>query len=363
MKVMILFLVLSSVFMTGELSTTLVIAAHAQTRPETTMTRTELVEAAAVLKALMADWALIDYAPEHDFLVLVSESRDELNFYPKKSLVQMMERSGLIENLDKKGSSVREHHVHYERGPSVWKEVTEPGLIVFNYQVTQEGQTLLRDAPKLIGGPVRALRTATSPIDIQSKPLKVVTYDRPTIQKLVAAFDRKATALIEETFAPKNDQDRATAASRSFVCGPKLWTTLEPDARRHGLKPSGSLIGVTFDLAGKDAGQQEKASKLQDQLILPADEARLFWQTFREAFKIEAPLQIRRAAPAEHSAYTFYEEIEDDDFPPPDLAGRTVLFIVEKNKSKFMVLVQNAPQEDMEHFEPRVSWVEIMSTK
>ena len=345
---MILLLALSSPLMT-------VISGHAQMRPKTTMKRTELVEASAVLKALTADWALVDYGPEFDFLVLVSEGRDELDFYPKKSFVERMESSGLIENLDKKGSSVREPNIHYERGDSVWKEVTEPGIIVFQYQVTPEGHNLLRDAPRLIGKPVRALRPANSPIDITSKPLKVVTYDRRAIQKLVDAFDRKATALIEETFAPKNDLG---ASSLGFVCGPRLWTTLEPHARRNGLKPSGSLIGVTYDLTGKNP--REKEVKLQDQLILPSDEARLFWKTFREAFKIEAPLAIKRAGLAERSAYTYHDQIEDDDFPPPDLAGRTVLFIVEGNKSRFMVVVQNVPQEDMEHFEPRVSWVEIV---
>ena len=325
------------------------------------MKRTELAEAAAVLKALTADWALIDYGPELDFLVLVSEGRDELDFYPKKSLVQMMERSGLIENLDKEGSSTGEPFTYYERDRSGWKEVTEVGPIVFQYQVTPEGHQLLRDAPRLIGKPLRALRRATSPIDIPSKSLKVVTYDAPAIQKLVDAFDRKATALIEEAFAPKNDLDRA-ASSRGFVCGPRLWTTLEPHARRKGLEPSSALIGFTFDLTGKNARQQESGSKLPDQLILPSDEARLFWQTLREAFKIEGPLAIRRATRAERSAYTYYVEIEDDDLPPPILPDFAVLFVVDGNKSRFMVLVQNVLQEKMEHFEPKLSWVEITST-
>lgn len=342
--------------MTGALS----IEGHAQRRPETTMKRTELAEAAAVLKALTADWALIDHGPEVDFLVLVSEGRDELNFYPKKSLVQMMERSGLIENLDKEGSSAGEPFTYYERDGSVWKQVTEVGPIVFQYQVTPEGRKLLRDAPRLIGKPLRALRRATSPIDIPSKSLKVVTYDAPAIQKLVDAFDRKATALIEEAFAPKNDLDRAAASSHGFVCGPTLWTTLEPHARRKGLEPSSALIGFNFELTGKVV--QESGSKLPDQLILPSDEARLFWQTLREVFKIEGSLSIRRATRAERSAYTYHVEIEDADLPPPILANFAVLFIVEGNKSRFLVLVQNVLRENMEYFEPKVNWVEIMST-
>ena len=333
---------------------------NGQTRPQTTMNRTELAEAAAVLKALTEGWALIDYAPNIDFLVFVSEDRNELDFYPKKSFVQTMERSGLIENRDKEGSSVRQPHTHYERGRSVWKEVTEPGLILFHYQVTPKGQELLRDAPTLIGGPVRALRPATSPIDTKSKPLRVVTYNRRQIQKLVNVFDQKAKTLIERAFSPKNDLDRAASASRSFVCGPRLWMTLEPHARRNGLQPKGSLLSVTYDLAGKGADQNNSARKLEDQLILPPDEARLFWKTLGDAFKIDGRLAIRRATRAERSAYTYHEEIEDDDFPPPDLGGLTILYIVEGSNSKFMVLVKNEPDDNMERFEPEVTWVEIM---
>ncbi|HEU4933052.1 MAG TPA: hypothetical protein VFT48_13310 [Pyrinomonadaceae bacterium] len=324
------------------------------------MKRTELSEAAAVLKALTAGWALVDKGPEIDFLVFVSEDRDELDFYPKKSFVGMMESSGLIENPDKQGSSLRQPYTYYEAGPSVWKEVTVAGPIVFQYRVTQKGRTLLRDTPRLTGKPVRALRPATSPVDTRSEPLRVVTYDRPAIQKLVDAFDQKAAALIEAAFSPKTDLDRASSSSRRIVCGPRLWQTLEPHARRNGLQPSGSLLSVTYDLAGKGAKQKESTRKLADQLILPSDEARRFWQTLREAFKIDGPLTIRRAVSGEQSAYTYHEEIENDDFPPPDLAGRTVLFIVEVNKSRFMVLVKNVPDDNMEHFEPDVSWVETM---
>ena len=327
------------------------------------MKRTELAQAAAVLKALTEGWALVDNDPGIDFLVFVSEDRDELDFYPKKSLVSMMESSGLIENSDKEGSSVRQPDTHYEGGPTLWKKVTVAGTIFFQYRVTQTGRDFLRDAPKLIGRPVRALRSATSPVDIQSTPLSVVTYDRPAIQKLVDGFDQKATALIKAAFSPRNDLDRAASSSHGIVCGPRLWNTLEPHARRNGLRPSGALLGVTHDLTEKGAKQEKTPRKLEDQLILPSDEARLFWKTLSEEFKIDGPLRIKRAVSAERSAYTYYEEIEDDDFPPPNLAGLTVLFIVEVNKSRLMVLVKNEPKEDMEHFEPVLSWVEIMPEK
>jgi hypothetical protein len=338
----------------------ILIESHGQNRRETTMNRTELAQAAAVLKALAEGWALIDYNPDIDFLVFVGESRDELDFYPKKSFVRMMERSGLIENRDKEVSTARQPHTYYERGrPSVWKEVTEAGLIVFQYDVTPKGQELLRDAPRLIGTPVRALRPATSPIDTQIKPLRVVTYNRRQIQKLVHAFDQKATTLIAKAFSPRNDLDRAASANRGLVCGPKLWRTLEPNARRNGLQPKGSLLSVTYDLANNGAWK-ESASKLEDQLILPSDEARLFWKTLSEAFRIDGRLAIRRATRAERSAYKHQEEFADTDFPSPDLADLTILFIVEGNNSKFMVVVKNVPDDKMEHYQPEVTWVEIM---
>jgi hypothetical protein len=142
------------------------------------MKRTERAEAAAVLKALTKGWDLVDSSPEVDFLIFVNEDRDELDFYPKKSFVQMMERSALIENLYKEGSSVRHPNTYYKSDGSVWKEITEAWSIVFQYRVTPKGRKFLGNAPKLIGKPIRSLRVATSPVEIPSKPLKLVTYDR-----------------------------------------------------------------------------------------------------------------------------------------------------------------------------------------
>src|SRR5258706_11594463 len=75
---------------------------RSQVRSAMTLQRSDQMKAAKILKALSEDWALVDYADELDFLVLVSESREELGFYPKKKLVKQMEQAGLIENLDPK---------------------------------------------------------------------------------------------------------------------------------------------------------------------------------------------------------------------------------------------------------------------
>jgi len=321
------------------------------------MKKTELVEAAAVLKALAEDWDLVDNAPEIDFLIFVSEDREELDFYPKKSFVAMMERSGLIENPDN-GSSVHDTYTYYERDDSVWREVTESGPIVFQYKITPKGRKLLRDAPKLIGKPIRELRVATSPVETQSKPLKVVTYDRPAIQKLVDTFEQNAIRLIEAALAPKNDLDRTASSKIGLVCGPRLWATIEADARRNGLQPAGSLIRQSFSFGGKGAKSETTETKLKEQPISPPDEARLFWKTLREKFRIGAPLVITRATSAELTVYPYQEEIENDDFPPPNLAGLTVFFIVESNQSRFIVVVKNVPQDSIDHYRPELSWVE-----
>ena len=206
---------------------------HGQGRhSETPMKRTERAEAAAVLTALTKGWDLVDSSPEVDFLIFVSEDRDELDLYPKKSFIQMMERSALIENLDKEGSSVRQLYTRYEHDGSVWKEITEAEPIVFRYQATPKGLKFLRDAPQLIGKPIRRLRVANPPIENPSKPLKIVTYDRQAIQKLVDAFVQKARAQIEAVFAVDNDP--SAPSINGFVCGPKLWRSLEPRARTRG---------------------------------------------------------------------------------------------------------------------------------
>lgn len=319
------------------------------------MNRTEQAEAAAVLKALTKDWALVDDAPEIDFLIFVSESREELDFYPKKSFVRMMERSGLIENLDIEGSSERQLYTSYESDGSVWKEITQFAPIVFQYRLTPKGLKFLREAPGRIGKPIRPLRVATSPVDIPRKPLKVVTYDRQAIQKLVDAFVQKARAQIETLFSADND----SFISR-FVCGPKLWRSLEPQARLNGLRPVGTLIREVHSLTG---GQDASTSQvLDDRPISTPDEVRLFRKTLRETHRISTMPTIRLAGKAEAATYPYQEEIADNDFPPPDLSSLSIIFVVEANNSKFLVVIKSVPDADLKHFEPQLSWVELIGS-
>jgi hypothetical protein len=331
---------------------------HGQRRRDTTtMKKSEHEQTAAVLKALTNGWALVDSDPDIDFLVFVSEDSDELAFYPKKSFVQLMERSGLIENLDKEGSSARYPHTYYEGDGSVWKEITEAGSIGFQYRVTPKGRIFLRDAPKLIGKPVEPLRVAASPIEIPSKPLKVVSYDREAVQKLVDAFVQKATAQIEGLFSSEDNVD-PSLSTRRLMCGPKLWRKLESQAWLNGLRPTGMLVQRTFSLThGKEKSQDRL---LDDQPLFAAEEVRLFRKTLRETFKLDGPPLIRYAKAAEASVYPYPEQIRNNDFPPPDLSSLAILFVVEINQSRFAVLVTSEPDADLKHFGPEISWVDLM---
>ena len=316
-----------------------------------TMKRTEQAEAAAVLKALTEGWALVDSHPDVDFLLFVSEDREELALYPKKSFVQLLERSGLIENLDKKGSAVREPYIHYEGDDSVWKEVTEAGSIMFQYRVTPRGEIFLLDAPKLIGKTVRLI-VATSPIEIPSKPLKVVTYDRQAVQKLVAGFSREAMKQIEVVFTSEDVGDPSVFST--LLCGPELWRKVESKARLNGLVPRGRLVSRTYAV-GKEKTSERR---LEDQPLLTSEEVRLFWKTLRESYKIGGPPLIRQANAAESSQYQ--EHVKIDDFPLPDLSSLAIMFVVEMNNAKFAVLVKSEPTADMKHFGPEISWIDLM---
>jgi hypothetical protein len=323
------------------------------------MKRTELAEVAAVLKALTKGWDLVDSHSEIEFLVFVNEDRDELDFYPQKSFVQRMELSGLIENLDKKGSPVREPHTFFEGDTSrgEWKEITEAGSILFRYRVTPKGQKLLRDAAKLLGRQIRPLRIAKTPAEIDKKPLKVVTYDRQAIQKIVAAFVQKAKTQVETAFSPKSDADLSAYSPRGLLCGPKIWQELEPLAVRKGLRPA-LLVRHTYSTS--DDKRANAVTLVKDKPFSAPDEVRLFWQMLHETIKLDGSPSVRRVEASEASAYSLYDQVEKDDFPSPNLSSMGLVFIVESNKHQFIVVVKSEIQADMKHFGPGINWVELV---
>jgi hypothetical protein len=320
------------------------------------MNKNEQPDAAVVLKALVSKWSLVDETPEIDFLLLVNEDREELDFYPKKSLVRMMEQSGLIEDVNP-ASSLRETSVYYEGDGSGWKEITKPGPIVFDYRVTAKGQRYLRDAPRLIGKPVRPLRVAKSPVDIPIKPIKVVTFNKEAIEKLVADFERAAKSQIEPLFSASSATDLNPSVQAGLVSGPKLWQRLKSQAEINGLRPMGSLVTVTESFV--DGKRKSTTSLSEDVPLFSINEVTLFLKSLREVFKITGSPLIRLAKQDEVSQPPDVMMMGNDSLSP-DLVGLAMSFIVEVNDAKFFVLVEAVPQEDHMRYSPVVKRIEIL---
>lgn len=156
--------------------------AYPQTQRGEVMKNSKQVDIALVLKALSQDYALVDESSDVDFLICVNENREELDFYPKKKLVQEMEQSELIENRDKQGSAKRENFIYFEGNPikKEWKEITEAGSIVYSYEITQKGLDFLRKVTS--SKPLPSLSIAKSEVYIKPKILKVVIYNQETIR-------------------------------------------------------------------------------------------------------------------------------------------------------------------------------------
>lgn len=99
----------------------------------------------AILKALDEDWALVDDYPNEDYLVLVNESRMEMeDFFPKKALVTMMADQGLIKDkpTTRPEPETFSSFVLHEDGRT--EEVIQPVPHVYFYEVTSKGRSLLR---------------------------------------------------------------------------------------------------------------------------------------------------------------------------------------------------------------------------
>lgn len=334
----------------------LYVGVQGQTPPDPiTLNKKDQADAALVLKALGKGWDLVDDSPDIDFLIFVSEDRDELNFYPKKSLISRMEQTGLIENMNPKGS-VREPSVHYESDGSGWKEITTAGVIVFQYGITPKGKRFLRDAPRLIGKPVRPLRLAKSPVDISPKPIKVVTWDKHAIQKLVDDFERDARSQIAGLFPVSDVADLNSELYSRLVCGPKLWKAIKARAELNGLRPRGSLISVTSDLLSN----KSETRILADVPLSSASELTLFVKTLRDVFEITDTPFIRRAETKETPAFVNERGAMNSNETSPNLVGLVLTFIAEAKTSKFLIVADGVPTDELTRAVPRVSWIELV---
>ncbi|SRR5260221_7333402 len=101
-----------------------------------------------IIKALEEGWTLVDDDQNHDFMVLVNESREELEgLRPEKALVFEMEACGLIVDPEQ-GLSYEERSGFYYRkdgSDGEWRIV--PGPVVYLFEVADKGKGLINDAP------------------------------------------------------------------------------------------------------------------------------------------------------------------------------------------------------------------------
>jgi hypothetical protein len=269
-----------------------------------------------------------------------------------------MERAGQLENLDPNGSSVRQPLTYYETDPANdgWNQITEAGSIVFKFKITAQGLKFLREAPKLLGAPITRLKTANPPVEINPKILKIVTYDKQAIQKLSEEFARTARAEIEEAFSATGGTNAKSLTSGSFLCGPKLWSLLKPQATRNGLFPGARIISSHMNLMTGETVTRE----LPEMGISGTDELRLFWQTMRAVFPLGETQTIRQGQAEEALDYPLNSR--DNAFPTQLSEGKVMVFVVETEKARFVVVVrgEGGPTFDPVHAVPRLSWIELL---
>ena len=103
-----------------------------------------------LLMALDNGWALADDSDDDPSMVLVNESREEMeDFHPNKSLVNKMLKEGLITYATGFAPPSQREPFTYrtQKGPdAAWKEVSMPEPIVYLHTITVAGRQLLDSA-------------------------------------------------------------------------------------------------------------------------------------------------------------------------------------------------------------------------
>ena len=321
-------------------------------RAQAAIQRSDQVTTAKILKALNEDWALVDYADNIDFLVLVSEDREELDFYPKKKLVKQLERSGLIVNLDPKSSAARQPETYWEGDSSSeeWKEITEAGIIVCQYKVTAAGSAFLKDVARRTAGGIPPLRITNQEVEIKPKVLKVVTYNKQAIEKLTEAFVQQARTVVEKAFSPE-DPDLKSLAAASPLWGPKLVNSV-------GLPKTNGVVARMVLREEKTTmiggGRAETVSRERPEVGLSGQELQLFLKATAAKFPLTDRV-IRKANAAEATTYPL------DHGTLPMLMDRVELFVVETAKAHFVVAVKNTYDSATNRLQanPKLQWIEF----
>lgn len=311
-----------------------------------------------VLKALGQDYVLVDESSDIDFLTFVSESRERLDFYPKKKLVQEMEQFGLIENRDKQGSAKRENNVYFEGNPikKEWKEITEEGSIVYLYGITKKGLDFLSKIEKE-SKPLPSLSLAKSEINIKPKILNVVIYDQQTIQKSIDSFVEKAKQEIEDAFSAKNETNPNIFSYGFLQCGANLWQKIKPKVQR-----SNNELELRIESQTYSNTDEIKTNEFPDQII-SSGEIQQFWKAVSETFIQHKPLTIQQTKSSILPKHLIQMGIMDDEFPTPDLSNFLAVFLVESNNYKFIVATKGEQQINKSVSPPKIFWIDIIENK
>jgi hypothetical protein len=354
----------SSMFLViGIISNLTLFSFHIYSQPrsgQAIMKYTKEVETALVLMAISQDYSLVDQSSQVDFLTCVGESREELDFYPKKELVQQMERSALIENHDKQGSAHRENFTYFagDHIKKEWKEITEEGSIVYLYSVTPKGLKFMSDVTKELSKPLPVLSISNSDVYIEPKILKEVIYDQRTIQNSIDKFIEKAKKQIEVAFSASKETDQNLYSQRFLICGANLWQRIEHKIPQPDIT-SGLRIETRTERRILSENGEIKTNKFPDQIIL-SEKLRQFWKTISESLTNDKPLLIKQAELSMLPEHLNQMGIRGTNFPPPDLANFVVVFVVESNNYKFVVAAKSEPPIDKKISDPTIVWIEIL---
>ena len=132
-----------------------------------------------------------------------------------------------------------------------------------------------------------------------------------------------------------------------------------PLAVRKGLQPV-SLVGHTYNLSSE--GKAKPVVTAIEDKLLTQDAVHLFWQTLHlyRVITLDGSPLIKRVVGSEASAYPFYDQFENDSFPSPDLSEMRLVFSVESNRHRFLVVVKSEMQADMKHFGPGINSIELV---
>ena len=336
-------------------------ASFIQNRPgKSAMTKDEVLQMATLIMAIKRDWSMIDEDPEADFLIFVNEDRETLEFFPKKTLPKRMEELGLLVNKDGTKVPVREPYIHYQGNinTDTVEQITTPGGIFYNYEITAKGKEFLANAPKTLGRPLPPLKIASWESESRhswTKPIKVVKYDHEALQKIRDNFARIAQNQVEILFAPANADKPESELPEGFSCGPNLWAKIETEAIKNGMHPGALKVVYSYWRDTGDSGSN--TYDRPEKGISSRPQVSLFRKTLFQVFPLAGTPSIRKLTEQESARY---QDLQDRALGMSPFFMRSAAFFVEYDKLRFLVKVRNESTEDFMNISPKVSLVELV---